>query len=116
MCVCWSPCDCCELCSAKNSKLISCCCDDEQNRKPASPYVTRVALAGMKQSCAGTDHLSITDDMLLWTPAEARRYFESAGRERPNFAPGFRSLDDQAPPTNRDGHVDGPIAGLEMQR
>ena len=42
--------------------------------------------------------------MLLWTPAEARRYFESKGREAPDpEAVGRRSLSDEAPPINKTG-------------
>ena len=79
--------------------------------KPASLYVTRNALASMKQGGAGTDHLSITDEMLLWTPAEARRYFESAGQQKPDpDEVARRSPDDKAAATSN-----GTV-GLEMQR
>ena len=75
---------------------------------PASPYATRNALASMKQGCTGTDRLAISDDMLLWTPAEARRYFESAGREKPSLDEvGRRSPDDIAPPVLRTGAARG---------
>ena len=75
---------------------------------PASPYVTSNALASLKQGCAGTDSLRITDDMLLWTPAEARRYFESAGQEKPDpNVLARRSSDDTAPPPVRTGAARG---------
>ena len=75
---------------------------------PASPYVTSNALASLKQGCAGTDSLRITDDMLLWTPAEARRYFESAGQEKPDpDVLARRSSDDTAPPPVRTGAARG---------
>ena len=109
---CWTPCDCVEACQEKNRKLISCCGNREDEKlKPASLYVTRNALASMKQGCAGTDHLSITDDMLLWTPAEARRYFESAGQQRPNPDELAGRLPDDKAAATSNGTV-----GLEMQR
>ena len=75
---------------------------------PSSPYVTSSALASLKQGCAGTDHLRITDEMLLWTPAEARRYFESAGQERPDpDVVARRSPEDTAPPPVRTGAARG---------
>ena len=75
---------------------------------PSSPYVTSNALASLKQGCAGTDHLRITDEMLLWTPAEARRYFESAGQERPDpDVVARRSPEDTAPPPVRTGAARG---------
>ena len=75
---------------------------------PASPYVTSNALASLKQGCAGTDNLRITDDMLLWTPAEARRYFESVGQEKPDpDVVARRSPDDTAPPPVRTGAARG---------
>ena len=118
-CLCWSPCDWCEaLLDKRNRRLISCCGDDEERKlqKPASPYVTRNALASIKQSCTGTDHLTITDDMLLWTPAEARRYFESAGQQKPDpDVVARRSPDDVAPPDDRTPASNGTV-GLEMQR
>ena len=74
----------------------------------ASPYVTSNALASLKQGCAGTDNLRITDDMLLWTPAEARRYFESVGQEKPDpDVVARRSPDDTAPPPVRTGAARG---------
>jgi len=116
---CWTPCDCCEACQEKNRKLISCCGGDEDRKlkRPATPYVTRNALAAMKQGGAGTDNLSITDDMLMWTPAEARRYFESAGQQKPNPDDlARRSLDDMAPPDDRAAGASNGTIGLEMQR
>ena len=107
---CWTPCDCCEACQEKNRKLISCCGGDEDRKlkRPATPYVTRNALAAMKQGGAGTDNLSITDDMLMWTPAEARRYFESVGQEKPDpDVVARRSPDDTAPPPVRTGAARG---------
>ena len=77
-------------------------------KMPSSPYVTSNALASLKQGCAGTDHLRITDEMLLWTPAEARRYFESAGQERPDpDMVARRSPEDTAPPPVRTGAARG---------
>ena len=115
---CWTPCDCCEACQEKNRKLISCCGNREDKKlKPASPYVTRNALASMKQGGAGTDQLSITDEMLLWTPAEARRYFESAGQQRPNPDELVGRLpDDLAPPDDKAAATSNGTVGLEMQR
>ena len=79
-----------------------------QPAMPPTPYVTRNALASLKQGCAGTDNLRITDDMLLWTPAEARRYFESVGQEKPDpDVVARRSPDDTAPPPVRTGAARG---------
>ena len=67
----------------------------------ASPYVSKNALASIKQGCTGTDHLPITGEMLLWTPAEARSYFESCGAAKPDIM--GRSPDDKAAPLNKTG-------------
>ena len=78
------------------------CAPRKQPQMPKdSPYVTKPALASIKQGCSGTDNLAITDEMLLWTPAEARRYFESLGSEKPDTT--GRSSDDKEAPLNKIG-------------
>ena len=72
--------------------------------KNKSPYVTRSALEGIKQACHNTDSLAIEEEMLLWTPEEARRFFESGGQERPDpIRVSLRSPSDKKPPGDRAG-------------
>lgn len=67
-----------------------------------SPYATRAALESIKHSAgASADALPIEDHMLLWTPAEAKAFFESGGASAPDTA--GRSLEDKAPPGNKVG-------------
>ena len=70
---------------------------------PKSPYCTRNALAAIKAGCEGSD-LPVEDVMLLWTPVEARAYFESRGNTRPDpELVATRSPHDRAPRVNRTG-------------
>lgn len=76
---------------------------DENSRRKNSPYCSRATLERIKNS-AYADALPIEEHMLLWTPAEAKEYFESKGSTAPDpQVVATRSLDDQLPPSDPTG-------------
>mgnify|MGYP006137975485 FL=1 len=76
---------------------------DENSRRKNSPYCSRANLERIKNS-AYADALPIEEHMLLWTPTEAKEYFESKGNTAPDpQLVATRSLDDQLPPSDPTG-------------
>ena len=77
--------------------------EEAPSRRKRSPYCSRPDLERIKNS-AYADALPIEEHMLLWTPTEAKEYFESKGSTAPDpQLVATRSLDDELPPSNPTG-------------
>ena len=62
--------------------------------RPETAYCSHIELSAIQDSCHAYS-VTIDDEMLLWTPAEARKHFESKGSAaRPDVT--GRSVTDKA--------------------